>query len=60
LAHESGFGSPVVAEFAVAGERWKVQQHCAPAEKSVTNMTWLLLSVSDWLIILIGAGGLLQ
>ncbi len=38
------------------------QNNCAqfaPAEKSVINMIWLLLSVSDWPIIIIGPGGLL-
>ncbi len=30
-----------------------------PAKKSVINMIWLLLSVSDWLIIVISPGGLL-
>jgi hypothetical protein len=38
---------------------WKVQQCCALAEKSVINMAWLPLSVSHWLIILIGPDGLL-
>jgi hypothetical protein len=31
---------------------------CQP-EKSVINMIWLLLPVSDWSIIMISAGGLL-
>jgi len=35
------------------------QQLCAPAEKSVLNMIYLLLNVSDWLIIMIGPRGLL-
>ncbi len=36
-----------------------VQQPCAPAEKSVNTMSSLLLTVSDWLIVMIGPGGLL-
>jgi hypothetical protein len=28
--------------------------------QSVTNMIWLLLPVLDWLIIMIGSGGLLR
>jgi F0F1-type ATP synthase assembly protein I len=31
----------------------------SPTEKSVINMILLLLSVSDWLVIMIGPGGLL-
>jgi hypothetical protein len=38
------------------GGWWKAQQRCAPAEKSVINRIWLLLSVSHWPIILIGPG----
>jgi hypothetical protein len=33
------------------------QQRCAPAQKSVTNTSGLLLSVSDRPIIMIGPGG---
>jgi len=39
--------------------RYKAQQPCAPAKKSVINMIYLLLSVSDWPIIMIGPGGFL-
>jgi hypothetical protein len=35
------------------------QQCCAPGEKSLINMISLLLSVSYWPRVLIGAGGLL-
>jgi hypothetical protein len=35
------------------------QQLCALVEKSLINMIWLLLSVSDLSIIMIGPGGLL-
>jgi len=38
---------------------WNAQKHCALAEKSAGNMIWLLLSVSDWPIVLIAPGGLL-
>jgi len=41
----------------VCGGWWKVQQRCAPAEKSVINMIWLLFSVSDRPIIMIGPVG---
>ncbi len=37
----------------------KAQQRFAPAEKSVLNMIYQLLSVSDWPIVMIGPGGLL-
>ncbi len=49
------FWLSMIAQFAVAS-KW---QRCAPAEKRVINMTWLLLSVSDWPIIMIRPGGLL-
>ncbi len=35
------------------------QHRCAPPKKSVINMIELLLSVSDWSIIMIGPDGLL-
>ncbi len=35
----------------------QAQQHYKPAKKSVLNMNLLLLSVSDWPIIMIGPGG---
>jgi hypothetical protein len=54
-----GFGIGIIAQIAVAGEK-KALQHCAPAEKrSVINMIRLLLSVSNWPIIMIRPGGLL-
>jgi hypothetical protein len=37
----------------------QAQQHYEPGKKSVINMNLLLLSVSDWPIIMIGPGGLL-
>jgi hypothetical protein len=37
----------------------QAQQHYKPAAKSVLNMNLLLLSVSDWPIIMISPGGLL-
>jgi hypothetical protein len=37
----------------------KAQHSCAPPKKSVINWTWLRLRISDWLIIMIGPGGLL-
>jgi hypothetical protein len=50
----------IVESTTVAGERGS-NIHSAPAaaEKSVINRIWLLLSSSDWSIILIGPGGLL-
>jgi hypothetical protein len=42
--------------------RWLVQgpqPTCAPAQKSVINRIWLLLSASDRLIMMIGPSGLL-
>jgi hypothetical protein len=41
----------------VAGERHNRAVHLQ--KKSVINVIWLLLSVSDWSIIIIGPGGLL-
>ncbi len=36
----------------------KAQHSCAPPKKSVINWRWLRFSISDWLIIMIGPGGL--
>jgi hypothetical protein len=44
------------AQFAEVGKRHSKAVH--PLQKSVINMIWLLLSVSDWPIIMIGPGGL--
>ncbi len=51
----------VLAQHNSAGCRgWrKARQRCAPAKKSVINMIWLLLSVSDRPITMIAPGGLL-
>ncbi len=51
----------VLAQQNCAGCRawYQVQQWCAPAKYSVLNMIYLLLSVSDWPITMIGPGGLL-
>ncbi len=43
----------------VCGGWYKAQQYCAPGEKSLINMISILLSVSDWLRVMIGTGGLL-
>jgi hypothetical protein len=43
----------------VWGGWYKAQQEYSPVEKSVLNMFWQLISVSDWLIVMIGSGGLL-
>jgi hypothetical protein len=45
------------AHVAVAGKRLSSAMHLP--KKSVINMIYLLLSVSDWPIIMIGPGGLL-
>jgi hypothetical protein len=51
------FWLSIIAEFAVAGEWHSSAVHLR--KKSVINMIRLLLSVSNWSIIMIGAGGLL-
>jgi len=38
---------------------YKAQYSCGPLKKSEINWTWLRLSISDWLIIMKGPGGLL-
>ncbi len=48
---------PLVAQFVVA--RKSLQQHYAVGEKCVINMMELVHSVSDWMIMMIGLGGLL-
>jgi hypothetical protein len=52
------FWLSIIAEFAVAGE-WHSSSAVHLRKKSVINMIRLLLSVSNWSIIMIGAGGLL-
>ncbi len=51
LAQEIGFSAQIRA--ACYGW-WKGQYSCAPPKKSVINWTWLLLSIFDWSIIMIG------
>ncbi len=46
-----------IAQFVVA--RKSLQQHYAVGEKCVINMMELVHSVSDWMIMMIGLGGLL-
>ncbi len=58
LAQEISLSAPNSCSLlAVAGRR---RNSCAPPKKSVINWTWLRLSISDWLIIMIGRGGLLS
>jgi hypothetical protein len=52
-------GLSIIA-YLVCGGWWKAEGHCAPTQKSVINWIWLLLSVSDRPIIMIGPGGLLS
>ncbi len=47
----------IFAQFAEAGKRQSKASQQLP-EKSVINMLWLLIPVSDWPIIMIGPGGL--
>jgi hypothetical protein len=56
LDQEIGFSAPNSCSLP-----WmvKAQHSCVPPKKSVINWTWLRLSISDWLIIMIGPGGLL-
>ncbi len=54
LAQENCFGSHHNCKVCTC---WSLlQQRCAPVQKSAINMTGLLLSVSDWSIIMIGPG----
>ncbi len=58
LAQEINLSAPNSCSLlAVAGKR---RNSCAPPKKSVINWTWLRLSISDWLIIMIGRDGLLS
>jgi len=50
------FWQGIIGHFVVAG---KCHSNIAPAEESVINMIWLLLSISDWPNVMIGPGGLL-
>jgi hypothetical protein len=43
----------------LSGGWWKAHQRCPFGEKSVINLIWLLITVSDWPITMIGPGGLL-
>jgi len=51
------FWPNIFAQFAEVGKRHSKAVHMP--EKSVINMIWLLLLVSNWPIIMIGPGGLL-
>ncbi len=51
------FFSCIFAQFAEASKKRSKAVH--PLEKSVINMTWLLILVFDWPIIMIGPVGLL-
>jgi hypothetical protein len=62
MGHLNGHGKSVwlsIIACLVCGGWWKAEGHCAPTQKSVIDMIWLLLSVSDRPIIMIGPGGLL-
>jgi len=57
LAQENSFGSPQSHSL-----RWLVKSRSNAVhlqKKSVINTIWLVLSISDWLIIMTGPGGLL-
>jgi hypothetical protein len=58
LAQENSFGSAQSHSL-----RWLVKSRSNNAvhlqKKSVINTIWLVLSISDWLIMMIGPGGLL-
>ncbi len=61
LDQENGFGSQ--HNCTVCRGWWKdepTNQCCAPAEKNVINVIWLLLSIFDWPIIMIAPCGLLS
>jgi hypothetical protein len=57
LAHQIGFWLSITTQSALARERRRNDVHL-PAYKSVGNK-YVLTSVSDWSIIMIGSGGLL-
>jgi hypothetical protein len=58
LAWGNWFCPYMFTQFAEAGKRHNKSIHVA--EKSVINVIWLFLPVSDWLIIMIGPGGLIS
>jgi hypothetical protein len=59
LGEENGFDSAYLHSLDWVARKRRSSNVVGLAGKSVINMIWLLLTISDWFIIMIGRGGLL-